>query len=185
MSTGEIAAETGQTEAEIVEILNRARLAMFGARAKRPRPQLDDKVLTAWNGLMIAAFARVARLITALGPEGERAGLPYLTAALRARPSGAEENIRFFLSHTDPGVVSDALNTLSRLRAKNANRDYADRVRIIYGGSMKPENAQGLMEQADVDGGLIGGASLKADSFLAICKTAAGWYAKEKTIGRN
>jgi len=49
-----------------------------------------------------------------------------LTAALRARPAGAEENIRFFLSHTDPGVVSDALNTLSRLRAKNANRDARD-----------------------------------------------------------
>jgi triosephosphate isomerase len=69
--------------------------------------------------------------------------------------------------------------------AKNANRDFADRVRIIYGGSMKPENAPGLMEQADVDGGLIGGASLKPDSFLAICKTAAGWYEKEKAIGRN
>jgi triosephosphate isomerase len=68
---------------------------------------------------------------------------------------------------------------------KHANRDYADRVRIIYGGSMKPENAQGLMEQADVDGGLIGGASLKADSFLAICKTAAQWYQKEKSLGRN
>jgi triosephosphate isomerase (TIM) len=68
---------------------------------------------------------------------------------------------------------------------KNANRDFADRVRIIYGGSMKPENAQGLMEQADVDGGLISGASLKADSFLAICKTAASWYEKEKKMGRN
>ena len=84
MSVGEIAADSGHTEAEVVEILNRARFAMFGARAKRPRPQLDDKVLTAWNGLMIAAFARVARLITALGPEGEGAGLPYLKSAQRA-----------------------------------------------------------------------------------------------------
>ena len=67
---------------------------------------------------------------------------------------------------------------------KSANKDYADRVRIIYGGSMKPENAQGLMEQADVDGGLIGGAALKADSFLALCKTAAAWYEKEKKAGR-
>jgi cyclophilin family peptidyl-prolyl cis-trans isomerase/HEAT repeat protein len=49
-----------------------------------------------------------------------------LTAALRARPAGAEENVRFFLSHTDPGVVSDALNTLARLRAKTANRDARD-----------------------------------------------------------
>jgi triosephosphate isomerase len=48
------------------------------------------------------------------------------------------------------------------------NKDFADNVRIQYGGSMKPENAAGLMKQPDVDGGLIGGASLKADSFLAI-----------------
>jgi triosephosphate isomerase len=52
------------------------------------------------------------------------------------------------------------------------NKDFADRVRIIYGGSMKPENAKGLMKQPDVDGGLIGGAALKADSFLAIVNAA-------------
>ncbi len=56
--------------------------------------------------------------------------------------------------------------------AKRWNKDFADRVRIQYGGSMKPENAKGLMSQTDVDGGLIGGASLKSDSFLAICKAA-------------
>jgi triosephosphate isomerase len=52
------------------------------------------------------------------------------------------------------------------------NKEFADRVRIIYGGSMKPENAKGLMNQPDVDGGLIGGASLKPDSFLAIVNAA-------------
>jgi triosephosphate isomerase len=54
--------------------------------------------------------------------------------------------------------------------AKLWNKDFADRVRIQYGGSMKPENAKGLLSQPDVDGGLIGGASLKAESFLAIAK---------------
>jgi len=54
--------------------------------------------------------------------------------------------------------------------AKLWNPDFADRVRIQYGGSMKPENAKGLLGQPDVDGGLIGGASLKAESFLAIAK---------------
>lgn len=44
----------------------------------------------------------------------------------------------------------------------------ADGMRILYGGSMKPENAKSLLSLADIDGGLIGGASLKADSFLAI-----------------
>ena len=52
------------------------------------------------------------------------------------------------------------------------NRDFADRVRIQYGGSMKPDNATGLLAQPDVDGGLIGGAALKADSFLAIVNAA-------------
>src|SRR5688572_18605325 len=56
--------------------------------------------------------------------------------------------------------------------ARRWNKDFADRVRIQYGGSMKPENATGLMRQPDVDGGLIGGASLKADSFLAIVNAA-------------
>ena len=45
-------------------------------------------------------------------------------------------------------------------------------VRILYGGSMKPENAAGLLSQPDVDGGLIGGASLNAKSFCAIVDSA-------------
>jgi triosephosphate isomerase len=56
--------------------------------------------------------------------------------------------------------------------AKAWNKDFADRVRIQYGGSMKPENAKGLLAQPDVDGGLIGGAALKADAFLAIAAAA-------------
>jgi triosephosphate isomerase (TIM) len=53
------------------------------------------------------------------------------------------------------------------------NKDFADRVRIQYGGSMKPENARGLLAQPDIDGGLVGGASLKADGFLAIAAAAS------------
>jgi triosephosphate isomerase len=55
---------------------------------------------------------------------------------------------------------------------KSWNKQFADRVRIVYGGSMKPDNARGLLGQRDIDGGLIGGASLKADSFLAIVNAA-------------
>jgi len=54
--------------------------------------------------------------------------------------------------------------------AKKWNADFASQVRIQYGGSMKPENAKALLAMPDVDGGLIGGAALKADSFLAIVK---------------
>jgi triosephosphate isomerase len=44
---------------------------------------------------------------------------------------------------------------------------------VLYGGSVKPENADQLLAQADVDGALVGGASLEVDSFTAICETAA------------
>ncbi len=48
----------------------------------------------------------------------------------------------------------------------------ASSIRILYGGSMKPENAPGLLAQEDVDGGLIGGASLNAKSFIGIVEAA-------------
>jgi triosephosphate isomerase len=52
------------------------------------------------------------------------------------------------------------------------SQDTADSIQILYGGSMKPHNAEELLSQPDVDGGLIGGASLKADSFTDIIKIA-------------
>ncbi len=52
--------------------------------------------------------------------------------------------------------------------AKLYSRQVAETTRILYGGSVKPENIKGLMAMADIDGALVGGASLKADSFAAI-----------------
>jgi len=49
----------------------------------------------------------------------------------------------------------------------------ASRVRILYGGSMKPDNADALLSEADIDGGLIGGAALEAKSFIALVQSAA------------
>lgn len=51
--------------------------------------------------------------------------------------------------------------------------DVADSMLILYGGSMKPSNAKELLEKPDINGGLIGGASLKADDFAAIAEAAA------------
>jgi uncharacterized protein YyaL (SSP411 family) len=80
----DIAARTGRAADEVVDVLGRARLALFAARLSRPRPHLDDKVLAAWNGLMIAAFARGARVLRApgFGLEDTAAGL--LATAQRA-----------------------------------------------------------------------------------------------------
>jgi triosephosphate isomerase (TIM) len=57
----------------------------------------------------------------------------------------------------------------AQLRAATAR---ADDMKILYGGSVKPDNAATLFAQADIDGGLIGGAALKAADFVAICRAA-------------
>ncbi len=54
------------------------------------------------------------------------------------------------------------------------NKKNADSVRIQYGGSVKPENIEGLMSQSEIDGALVGGASLKPDSFAKIVTGASG-----------
>ena len=61
------------------------------------------------------------------------------------------------------------------IRRMLATRDpaLAERMQLLYGGSMKAANADELLAQPDIDGGLIGGASLKPDEFVAICATAA------------
>lgn len=56
-----------------------------------------------------------------------------------------------------------------RNRVAGRNQTIAQALRIVYGGSVKPDNAARLFSMPDIDGGLIGGASLEADSFLSIC----------------
>ncbi|HEY7674762.1 MAG TPA: triose-phosphate isomerase [Burkholderiales bacterium] len=60
-----------------------------------------------------------------------------------------------------------------RSRVAERSKDVADGLTIMYGGSVKPANARELFAMPDVDGGLIGGASLVAEDFIAICEAAA------------
>ena len=82
-SIDDLASQAGKTPAEIIDVLNRARVRMFEQQLTRPRPHRDDKILTAWNGLMIAAFARTARVLHGLASAGQNAA-PYVEAARRA-----------------------------------------------------------------------------------------------------
>ncbi len=68
-----------------------------------------------------------------------------------------------------PQLASDA-HVLIRGEAAKAFGGFADKLRILYGGSVKPENAKALMSEEEIDGALVGGASLDPKSFAAIVK---------------
>tara|TARA_B100001079_G_scaffold18366_1_gene14607 strand:- start:597 stop:1358 length:762 start_codon:yes stop_codon:yes gene_type:complete len=63
------------------------------------------------------------------------------------------------------------VHALIRESIAELNPGVADQTRLLYGGSVKPENAQGIFSSPDIDGGLIGGAALVASDFLAICES--------------
>ena len=67
---------------------------------------------------------------------------------------------------------AQAVHRFIREKLAKLNSNVAEKVQILYGGSMNPANAGELLSQPDIDGGLIGGASLKAADFLAIAQSA-------------
>lgn len=69
--------------------------------------------------------------------------------------------------------MAEEVHAMIRNLLVSRNAEAGSRVRILYGGSMKPSNAAGFLEMPDIDGGLIGGAALKAQDFLAIAKLAS------------
>jgi triosephosphate isomerase len=73
-----------------------------------------------------------------------------------------------------PADVAEVHGFIRRRLAERYGADVADVVRVLYGGSVKPSNAGELLLVADVDGALVGGASLKADDFLAIAGAYLG-----------
>jgi triosephosphate isomerase len=69
-----------------------------------------------------------------------------------------------------PEIAEDAHKVIRGLVAQKFGADAAAKVRILYGGSVKPDNTKTLMSQEDIDGTLVGGASLEAKSFASIVK---------------
>lgn len=71
-----------------------------------------------------------------------------------------------------PAMAQEVHAAIRKVLADAFGADVADSIQILYGGSMKPENADALLAEKDIDGGLIGGAALKADSFVALIESA-------------
>ena len=110
-------------------------------------------------------LAVLSRQIAASVPEGTTAG----NTVIAYEPVWA---IGTGLTPTVPDVAEAHAHIRAELQKLLG--DEAGRLRILYGGSMKPDNAGELLAVTNVDGGLIGGASLKAADFLAIARAARG-----------
>ena len=70
--------------------------------------------------------------------------------------------------------MAQATHCFIRQFLAKANSEIANKVPLLYGGSVNAANCEKLFAQADIDGGLIGGASLKVDEFKIICSAAKG-----------
>lgn len=77
---------------------------------------------------------------------------------------------------------AQVMHSFIRARLASQNVEAAQQIRIVYGGSVKPENALELFSEMDIDGGLVGGASLDAQSFSNIAKAAAECMQRKANI---
>ena len=111
-----------------------------------------------------------------------------LVRQTRGGLDGVEVDARFVIAYEPvwaigtglaaDGATAEAAVALIRSTVRELSGDAADDVRILYGGSVTPENVAEFMGQPDIDGGLVGGASLKAESFAAMVEATAAVYAR-------
>ena len=108
----------------------------------------------------------------------------YVEAQVRAALAGVDPLDRVVIAYEPIWAIGtgraatpeDAGRVIARVRsvvASVAGAGAAASIRILYGGSITPENFEGFMAHPEIDGGLVGGASLRADSFLTVVRQAA------------
>lgn len=176
--TGEISPVMLKELCEYVILGHSERRAMFG--------ETNETV----NKKVLAALAHGLKPIVCVGETLEenqsgvtadvvgsqvREGLAGLTAGQAEQVVVAYEPVWAIgtgLAATPEGANAVHKDVIRPILREMFGEVVGDGMRILYGGSVKPDNAAELFGQSDIDGGLIGGASLKADSFIALVKAA-------------
>ena len=140
---------------------------------------LHDKVL--------AALAHGLQPIFCVGEQEEERELNRTEAVLKRQMDalqGVDIPLGFVVAYEPVWAIGtgkaaseaeaqEACQYLRQLLVHLAGREVADSCRVLYGGSVKPDNAETLAAQPDIDGALVGGAALDAESFLAITRAIA------------
>jgi triosephosphate isomerase len=195
LSAQDSGAYTGEVSGSMLAALA-CRYVVVGHSERRALHAEDDAVVAAKTQAALR-HGLVPILCVGEGLEVRRAGehVPYTTAQLDAALEGlAAEQVAGIVSGGPGGVViayepvwaigtgevatpEDAQEVCGAIRSRLAERfgpETAAVVRILYGGSVKAANTAGILAGPDVDGALVGGASLDADEFVQISRIAAG-----------
>jgi triosephosphate isomerase len=120
------------------------------------------------------ALAAGLRVIACVGETLEERQRDETEDVLRRQLSVLEPHPHLVLAYEPVWAIGTGLTATPEM-AQEAHAFIKSLVEapVLYGGSVKPDNAEALLSQPDVDGALVGGASLDVDSFTAICQTAA------------
>ena len=141
--------------------------------------ETDEMVNKKAKALIAGGLIPIICVGESLGIRDDGSFIDYVCAQVRAALAGLEgSSVSKIVIAYEPiwaigtgrtATPEQAQEVCAAIRAtvgEMYGADVADAIRVLYGGSMKPENVAGLMENPDIDGGLIGGAALEAESFV-------------------
>jgi triosephosphate isomerase len=183
VSAHEKGAYTGEISAAMLAKLG-CTYAVIGHSERRQHHREDEPLV---NAKVKQALAHDVTPILCVGEplevrqEGRQVehALAQLGGALGGVPAGQARSLViayepvWAIGTGEVATPEDAQEVCAAIRTKLAELytgDLADGVRILYGGSVKSSNVAGIMAQTDVDGALVGGASIDAEEFVAICR---------------
>jgi triosephosphate isomerase (TIM) len=163
------------------------RLVLLGHSERRKEIGESDEQI---NHKVMGALAHTLTPVLCVGETGEerRQGLTFTTVEgqLRSGLAGLDSAAiaRIVVAYEPVWAIGTGLNAtpaqaaevhgyIRGIVSELASKEIAQSVRILYGGSVKADNADALMAEAEIDGALVGGASLNAPGFIAIVRKAA------------
>ena len=145
--------------------------------------ETNEQVRTKIRALLPSGITPVVCVGESLAVRDEGTALEYVGAQVRAALAGftPDEASRCVMAYepiwaigtgrtATPEQAQEACAAIRATLAELFGETTAEEMRVLYGGSMKPANVAGLIAQPDIDGGLIGGASLDANSFIDLVK---------------
>lgn len=176
-------AHTGDISAEMLADAGAAYVILGHSERRADHKETDQDVSEKVEAVLRAGLVPIICVGETLADREAGRTMELVIGQLRGSLPGSLSNRDFVIAYEPVWAIGTGLtantdqieevHTEIRAHLKNTFGDQGEAVRILYGGSMKPGNAADILAVANVDGGLIGGASLKADDFLAIYNQAS------------